>query len=59
MLGIPDVGIFLAFSLSVLSAVACVVYGVINWNKGAENEAEEVAEELKWQEKEADIEEKL
>lgn len=59
MLGIPDLGIFLAFILSILSAIACIVYGMINWNKGAENEAEQVMEELVWQEKENEIDDKL
>jgi heme exporter protein D len=32
MLGIPDPQIWLAYLLSVLSAVLCVVYGVVKWN---------------------------
>lgn len=31
-----DLGVNLAFWLTVLSALLCVVYGAINWNKGAE-----------------------
>lgn len=42
MLGIPDPWIWSAFLLSILSAAACVVYGLINWNKGAENEQTQI-----------------
>ncbi len=33
MFGRNDLGILLAYSLSKLSAVLCIVYGAINWNK--------------------------
>lgn len=59
MLGIPDFFIVSSFLLCLLSAAFCVVYGVINWNKGNENEADEIKEELAWQEKENKIEELL
>ena len=36
MLGIPDFGIWSAYVLSILSAVACVAYGLYNWNRGGE-----------------------
>jgi len=32
MLGIPDPQIWLAYLLSVFSAVLCVVYGIVKWN---------------------------
>lgn len=35
-LGIEDFWVFLAYLLSILSAVLCVVYGVLTWNKGDE-----------------------
>lgn len=59
MLGIHDPWILLAYLLCVLSAVACVVYGVMNWNKGADNEPDEITEEAKWEVDESKIEEKL
>ena len=57
MLGIADKWVFLAYALSVLSTLLCVVYGVIAWNKGdepvkqedvawAKEEKEEVEEAL-------------
>ena len=38
MLGFADVIIALAYIFSILSAVLCVVYGLINWNKGDDTE---------------------
>lgn len=37
MLGIPDTGVLLAYVLSVLSAVLCIGYGIMNWNKDADS----------------------
>lgn len=45
MFGIPDAGVLLAIITSLLSAVACVVYGIIYWNKGDEPETEGVKKE--------------
>lgn len=59
MLGIPDLSISLAYILCVASALLCLVYGIIMWNKGGGDEEEEIAEEAKWQEKENLIDEKL
>ena len=57
MLGMGDFAIFAAYGLCVLSAVACIVYGVISWNKGADKDEPEVVKE--WQTTENDIVEKL
>lgn len=59
MLGLADFQIFLAYILCILSALLCIVYGIKNWNKGQENEVDEINEELKWEEKEHNIEERL
>lgn len=60
MLGIPNVSIFLVYVLCIASALLCLIYGIINWNKGGgRDEIEEIEEELKWQEKEDIIEDKL
>ncbi len=37
MLGMEDSLIALAWLLSFGSAVTCVVYGALNWNKGGED----------------------
>lgn len=55
MIGLKDPWIILAYGLSILSAIACVVYGIKNWNKGAENESSEVIEEVKWEKDETEI----
>ncbi|MEA4894142.1 MAG: hypothetical protein VB064_02655 [Oscillospiraceae bacterium] len=41
MLGLTDVSICLAYLLSVGSAIFCVVYGVLNWNRDGSDEKEE------------------
>ncbi|MHB1406616.1 MAG: symporter small accessory protein [Desulfitobacteriaceae bacterium] len=32
-LGLTDPGVIFAYVLSIASALLCVVYGVLNWNK--------------------------
>ena len=49
MFGITDVSIWLVFILCILSAGLCVIYGLVNWNKGAENEVSQIQEETKWE----------
>jgi hypothetical protein len=34
MLGIPDPQIIIAYGLSIGLAIACIIYGLLNWNKG-------------------------
>lgn len=58
MLGIDDPVILAVYLLCILSTILCVAYGAANWNKGAESEAEEAAEELAWEEEEETMEEK-
>ena len=36
MLGIPDPRIWIAYLLAIGLALACIVYGLLNWNKGGE-----------------------
>jgi hypothetical protein len=49
MLGIPDFWIWGAYVLCILSTVACIVYGLYNWNRGGENEPAEIEEEIQWE----------
>jgi len=58
MLGLGDLSIFLAYVLCIASALLCVVYGVINWNKGAETEVE-LKKDIGWEEKDKEIKEDL
>lgn len=36
MFGIEDTWVWLAYGLSIASAILCGVYGLLNWNKGDE-----------------------
>jgi hypothetical protein len=51
MLGIDDPGIYMGYILAILGLIACVVYGIINWNKGMETDIDEIEKDLKWEEK--------
>ena len=41
LFGISDFSISLAYLLCILSTILCVVYGIINWNKGHDDEVQE------------------
>lgn len=58
LLGMGDFSIFAAYALCVLSALACVVYGIINWNKGGETE-DDLKKDKEWEQKEKEISENL
>ena len=51
MLGIEDPGIYLGYLFTILGLIACVVYGIINWNKGMEDDVSEIQKDLDWKEK--------
>ncbi|MGH2271538.1 symporter small accessory protein [Anaerohalosphaeraceae bacterium U12dextr] len=55
MLGIEDKGVVAAYLLCIVSAGLCVVYGLLNWNRGDEpvepDDVKWVAEEKKVEEK--------
>lgn len=59
MLGIKDPWILTAYLLCILSALACIIYGIRNWNKGAEHENEEISKKANWEKDETEIEETL
>lgn len=58
MFGINDFGIALVYTLCVLSALLCLVYGIINWNRG-DPDAKDISKTTHWEEEEITIEEKL
>ena len=58
VLGIDDPWIWGAYVGCIFVTLLCVVYGILNWNKGGEDEEEQVKEELSWHKKEKDMEEK-
>ena len=37
MLGFGDFWVLLAFSANVIIVLVCVLYGIVNWNRGGEN----------------------
>lgn len=56
MLGLPDPWIALVFVLCIASAILCVVYSAVNWNRGDESVQEE---DVRWAASEDKAEEKL
>ncbi len=58
MLGIDDPWIWGVYVLCILSALLCVIYGIINWNRGGELEALEIKEEAAWEAVEEEMQEK-
>lgn len=58
MLGLGDFGIFAAYVLCIASSLACVIYGIFTWNKGAETGAE-INKDVKWEQEEKEIIENL
>ncbi len=59
VLGIPDPAIWVAYLLLVVLAGLCVVYGVLNWNKGGDVSARVMDEEKKWLKEEIEVDEEL
>ncbi|MDD1735868.1 MAG: hypothetical protein LUQ44_04975 [Methanothrix sp.] len=58
MLGIDDPWIWGVYLLCILSALLCLIYGAVNWNRGGELEAIEVKEEAAWEAGEEEMQEK-
>jgi hypothetical protein len=56
MLGIEDKGVLTAYLLCIASAILCVIYGFINWNKGDE---EVQPDDVKWAAEEKKVEEEI
>jgi len=56
MLGIEDKGVVAAYLLCIASAVLCVVYGLLNWNRGDEDIQ---PNDVKWAAEEKKVEEEL
>ncbi len=57
VLGIPDPWAWSAYLLCILITLFCVIYGVLNWNSGGEDEEEQIMEEIRWEEEERKMEE--
>ena len=59
MMGIEDPGIYLGYIFSILSLILCVVFGIINWNKGKETDIKEIEKDKEWEDKDDDIKSKV
>ena len=57
MLGISGLGCWLAYVFCILSALLCIVYGIVMWNRGGK-EANET-ELAMWAEEQRKIEERF
>ena len=55
MMGIDDPGVYLGYFLTILGLIACVVYGIIYWNKGSEQDISEIQKDIEWEEKDEQI----
>ena len=53
MLGIEDKLVALAYILCIASALLCIIYGIVNWNRG---ETEAKPKDVEWAEKEKEVE---
>lgn len=58
ILGIEDNYVAAAYILCIASTVLCVIYGLMNWNTGAETPGQ-VEEDVKWAQEEKKVEEEL
>jgi hypothetical protein len=59
MLGIPDPAIWAGYLLAILSLLACVVYGIVNWNKGNESDFLEEEQDIQWEKNDDSINEMI
>ena len=58
MIGLEGIAVPLGIIFTLLSTLLCVVYGVVNWNRGHVTE-EELAQELVWKAEEIKVKENL
>lgn len=56
MLGLSDIWISSAYLLCILGAAICIVYGLLNWNRGGEVPTQE---DLQWEQEEVKLEDQL
>ncbi len=56
MFGIEDKGVSTVYLLCIASSALCVVYGLINWNRGEDKPR---AEDVQWAEQEKRVEDEL
>ncbi len=54
MLGIDDPYVLLGYLLCIAAVLLCVIYGLVNWNRGAEDTD---ADDVRWAAEEKEVEE--
>jgi hypothetical protein len=59
MLGFTDIWVFLGFVLAICCSLFCLIYGLINWRKGAVEKDGDYREEIRWEKEEIELIEKL
>lgn len=59
MLGFGDTIVFLGYVLTPVSALFCVIYGIIQWNREIEEKDGDYREEIRWEKEEIELIEKL
>jgi hypothetical protein len=57
MFGIPDPAIWIGYLLTILSLIACIVYGALNWYNGSEPTVDELKKDFEWEQKDEEINE--
>lgn len=56
MLGIEDFWVWLAYLLCIASSILCVIYGLINWNRGDDSPT---PADVRWAQHEKQVEKDL
>lgn len=59
MLGFSDPWVLAGFVVTILSAVFCVIYGILNRNRGGMEKEGDYREEIQWEREEIELIEKL
>ncbi len=59
MLGLGDGWVIAAYILCIASAILCVVYGILNWNKEADADVSPDSEASDWIKEEIKIEKQI
>ncbi|NLE00805.1 MAG: hypothetical protein GX640_13130 [Fibrobacter sp.] len=55
VLGLEGTGVVLAYICTILAALLCIIYGIINWNKPVEDEKKEILEEVEWEKHDPEV----
>jgi uncharacterized membrane protein YidH (DUF202 family) len=56
MFGIEDTYVSMAYLLCIASSLLCIIYGLLNWNRGEQATREE---DIRWAQEEKHVEEEL